>query len=193
MKVPPIKAALWITVALAAVIVTALVAFNLSGSASYLIYLATDGDTLDIWAALSLLTVISAAVGVFGAWFFLLRKRPGLAAAALLLPFPAPFLLEANRCDVYPICESTDWARLPRQAFAWRIRIRDVDEHSAYNIAMAALLDAKLDYHAWDPKLVAGEWRVETRADDMDLGPYEVIVDPKTGSTRIVVRPAPPK
>ena len=180
--------ALRITLAVLALFITVLAALRAWGSGDPLVYVATQGDVIDILTILSVLDVLLAVIGVMGAWLFLWRKRLGLVAAFLLLPFPAPFIIEANRCDYLPLCESTDWALLPRQAFVWSIRIRDVDVHAAQDIANGALRSAHLPYSAWYPRLDARQWRVETRNQDMERGPYDVIVDAETGRASIVRR-----
>ena len=181
-----IRTTLMVLLAVVGLLVTVLAIPNAWGSGGYLLYLVTRGDVFDIWALLSLLSFMLAVAAIAGFWLSWRGRRRGLAAAFLLLPLPAPFLLEANRCDVYPFCEATDWARLPPAAFDWRIRYRDVDSEAAKGFAQGALLDAKLPYHAWDPKLIGGEWQVETRDDDMNPGPYTVVVDARTEKTRIV-------
>ncbi len=181
-----VKVTLTILVVIVGAGVTLLAGLGVIGHGDYLHYLVTRGDVFDLWAVLHILSLIFSVAGIAGIWVSVWRKRLGLAAAFLLLPFPVPFVLEANRCDVLPLCELTYWARLPPEMFEWRVRYRDVDRNTAQNIASGALYDAKLPYHAWDPKRVGGEWRVETRNDDMELGPYEVIVEAKTGKTRVV-------
>ncbi len=186
MRTRPLRTVLAVTLAIFGVLVTLLSAVRVWDSGDYLHYLITRGDTFGVWAVLQLLSFVLAIVGVASFWLLWRRARLGLAAGALLVPLIAPFVLEANRCDVIPFCEQTDWARLPQEVFKWEVRYRDVDPSTARNIASGALDDAKLPYHAWDPRRVGGEWRVETRTDDMDLGPYEVVVDAQTGKAEIV-------
>lgn len=185
----PLRTGAFALLVAAAALVTVLSVLQLPWTLEYPAYVLTRADVVDLWAVLSVLNVALAVIGIVGAWLSLWRRKLALAAFLIVLPIPTPFIIEANRCDVYPACEAIDWARLPRSAFAWRIRIREVDDAQlALGIAYGALERAKLTYHPWDPKLVGGQWRVETRTDDMDLGPYEVLVDAKTGKATIVHR-----
>lgn len=172
----------------ATVVSTLLTLFTFRWTIEYPLYLATRGDIIDAWAVLSVLNVALVVIGTAGAWWLLWRRRFGWVAASLALTLPAGFLIEANRCDYFPSCRSTDWARLPPAVFKPHLRIRPVDNHAAQVIAQQSLEKAKLPWRARDPKLVDGQWHVETRSDDMDLGPYEVIIDPRTEDARIVLR-----
>ncbi len=102
-------------------IVTLLGVVMVAGAAPYLVSVAVQQRFIDMWTVLSALVVASALVGVVGAWFRIRRNKPFQAMFLLLLPIAATHLLEANRCDFYPMCEATDWARLPPAAFEWSV------------------------------------------------------------------------
>lgn len=174
---------------LAALAVWALLcAIRAVGSSEYLIYIGTRGETIELWTVLSLLDVLLTIAGVAGGLWFLRHRKPGMAALFFLLPIPTPFVIEANRCDVFPSCYATQWAILPREAFDWDIRIRDVTEQSAEGYANEALRKAGLRYTAWYPKLANRQWRLETRNDDFERGPDDVVIDARTGGARIIPR-----
>jgi hypothetical protein len=159
-----------------------------SGSVEYLHYLATRGELVDTWAVLSTLDVLFGVIGVTGAWLYLWRRRLRRAAAFLALTLVAPVVVEASRCHVEAVCRTIGWAALPAHAFDWSLRIRDVSVHEAAHIAGRALRDAGLPYSPWAPRLSAGWWRLETRTENMALGPYEVLVEARTGKAKVVRR-----
>lgn len=112
------------SIAMLAAIVMASVVTLIGGmlvlsTAPYLVSVALQQRFLDMWTVLSVMVVVSAFGGVVGAWICIRRNKPFLAIFLVLLPLLASALVEANRCDVYPACKATDWARLPPSAFEW--------------------------------------------------------------------------
>lgn len=183
----------WVTrgvggLGLCAALVTALVATHALGSVDYLSYLATRGELIDTWAVLSLLDVLAALGAAVGAWLFLRRRQLICAAALLALPWITSTVIEASRCDVVVVCRTIGWAALPRGAFDWSIRIRDVSVHEAELLAYKALRDASLPYSPLYPTLSNGRWRVATFNDDMVRMPYDVVIEAQTGAAQVVKR-----
>jgi hypothetical protein len=76
---------------------------------------------LDGWTVLWTVAVVLGVGGVAGSWLSLGRRAYRWMALFLLIQLPMPFLIEANRCDVMPMCEATRWALLPRWFLTWRI------------------------------------------------------------------------
>lgn len=114
------------SIALLAAIVMASLVTLIGGSEvlaamPYLVSVALEQRFIDMWTVLTAIVVISAVGGVVGAWLCIRSNKPFPAMALAFLPLIVGALVEANRCDVYPACKATDWARLPAAAFNWSL------------------------------------------------------------------------
>ena len=112
-----------VILALIAAFMTIFSVLSFVAGADYLSYFVLRAEAINGWALLSAAEVIFTAGGVVGSWLALRRRAHAWACLFLVNQPSMPFLIEANRCDVFPVCKFSDWARLPNSFFEWSVPI----------------------------------------------------------------------